>query len=125
MRQRYAPGPLAHRLGRAGLDSLELGMELPMQTKRLLKELERGNIEIRAKPIGMEPILERLEQLINRLVLALIASAFIIALAVLLQVYHPPGWQAFVGSLLGVAFVLAAVLGIYLAWTIASPRHKS
>ena len=46
---------------------------------------------VSARPEKFEPLMRRFEQLANRIVLGIIAAAFIAGLAVLLAIYHPPG----------------------------------
>jgi hypothetical protein len=53
-----------------------------------------------------------------RIVLGILAAAFIAGLATLLSVYRPSGWENWVGVMFAVGFFLALVLGIYLAWSI-------
>ena len=49
--------------------------------------------------------------------LGILAAAFVIALAVLLSAYHVRS-DAQIGAVLVIGFVLASVLGIYVAWSI-------
>ena len=116
--RQYSPLAWARRLGPASLDAARLGTELPVQLRRLLGELERGDLQVGMRPEGFEPLVRRIEHLGNRLVLAIIATGFIIGLAVLMATYHPPGWEQWVGDVFAVGFVLAGALGTYLAWSI-------
>lgn len=116
--RQYSPRRWASRLGRAGIDAGELGIALPRQLRRLLGELERGELMVGTRLEGVELMLDRLERLANRLVLAVIAAAFVVGLAVLMAVYRPPGWDRWAGPLFAVGFAIAATLGAYLAWTI-------
>ena len=118
MLRQYAPGAWLRQLGPAGLDAARLAAELPPQIRRLLGELERGDLEVGMRPEGFDPVLRRIERLGNRLALAIITTGFIIGLAVLMATYHPPGWQQWGGILFTVGFVLAGALGTYLAWSI-------
>jgi ubiquinone biosynthesis protein len=70
------------------------------------------------RPVGFEPLLRRFEQLVNRLVLGILAAAFIVGLAALHSVYHPPGWDQWAGSVFAIGLVVAGTLGAYLAWSI-------
>jgi ubiquinone biosynthesis protein len=88
---------------------------------RILADLERGNLAVSVRPAGVEPALRRSEQLVNRLVLGMLAAAFIIGLAYLMSAYHPFGKGPWLGVVFAFGFVVAAVLGLYLAWTI----HRS
>ncbi len=118
MLRQYSPLRWAHRLGTASLEAAELGVVLPRQFRRLLRELEQGELQLGMRPEGFEPLVRRFERLANRLVLGMLASAFIVGLAVLMAAFHPPGTEGLVGPAFGVGFALAAVLGTYLAWTI-------
>jgi ubiquinone biosynthesis protein len=95
-----------------------LGVELPQQIRRMISEIERGGLEVGMRPEGFEPVLRSLTRLANRIVLGVIAAAFINGLAVLLSVYQPPGWSRWAGIAFAFGFIVAALLGLYLAWTI-------
>jgi ubiquinone biosynthesis protein len=118
MLRQYSPMLWARRFGHAGLEAARLGTELPLQLRCLLGELEHGGLEVGMRPEGFEPIVRRFEQLANRLVLGIIAAAFINGLAVLTSVYQPPGWERWAGAAFTLGFVLAGALGAYLAWSI-------
>jgi ubiquinone biosynthesis protein len=117
MRQ-FSPARWARRLGRSSLDAAQLGVELPRHLRRLLGGLERGNLEVSVRPTGLEPLLERAERLANRIVLGVIVAAFINGLAILLSVYRPLGWGGWVGGFFAIGFLVAVVVGAYLAWSI-------
>lgn len=70
------------------------------------------------RPEGFEPALRRFELLANRLVLGVIAAAFIVGLAVLMAAYNPPGWERWMGPFFAFGFVAAGALGLYLVWSI-------
>jgi ubiquinone biosynthesis protein len=87
--------------------------------------LERGNIEVGVKADSLKPIINDVKQLVNRIVLGIIAAAFIIGVAILLVVYNTVIGLWWVGALFNIGFVLSFVLGIYLAFTIITLREKS
>ncbi len=122
--RRYAPRRLARRFGQAGLDAAEVAADLPWHIRRLLADVERGGIEFAIRPAHFEPVLGQLERLVNRLVLGILAAAFIVGLAVLLAVYRPPGGSGWVGAFFAVGFAFALALGAYLAWSIIRPQRK-
>ena len=78
-------------------------------------EAERGNLEVGVRPEGFEPLVRRLERVGNRIVLGLLAGSFIVGLATLMSVYHPPGWDQWVAGVFALGFVLAVALGVYVA----------
>lgn len=123
--QQLVPSRVARQLSQASMGMVQLGAALPQQMRRIVGDLERGNLTVRLSPEDFEPLMRRFEQLANRIVLGIIAAAFITGLAVLLAVYHPPGIAQWAGLLFAVGFVAATSLGVYLAWTILrSARHE-
>lgn len=116
--RRFLPGYWAPRLGGAAGDAARLGLTLPRRVDHLLGALERGDLEIGMRPMGFDAIVGRFERLANRIVLGVIAAAFINGLAMLMSIYHPPGWEAWAPVAFLVGFVFAAGLGVYLAWSI-------
>jgi ubiquinone biosynthesis protein len=106
------------RVGQAAMDSLELGLELPRRMTRLLELLERGQMEIN---INMQPIrafMAQMQKMTNRLALAMILSAVIIALALILVIYHPATWQSVGNLIFGLAFISSLAFGAWLMWSI-------
>jgi ubiquinone biosynthesis protein len=118
MLRQYSPFFWAQRLRQAGLDMAAAGVEFPQQLRRLIGELERGGLQIGMRPEGFERVLNRFERLGNRIVLGIIAAAFVNGLALLMSVYRPEGWEGWVGVIFGVGISVALLLGIYLAWSI-------
>ena len=118
MLRQYSPARLLRRLGRSGLEAARLGEELPEQLRRILADLERGSFAIGVRPEGFEPLLRRAERLTNRLVLGIIAAAFVNGLAMLMAVYHPTGDERWLAAFFAIGFIVAAVLGLYLARSI-------
>ena len=70
------------------------------------------------RPVGFAPLLRRMEQLVNRIILGILAAALIIGLAVLRAVYQPPGGEQWAGGFFAGGFLLAGTLGAYLARSI-------
>jgi ubiquinone biosynthesis protein len=116
--RQFAPDRWGRRLGLAGLDAARLGTELPGEARRLIAALQRGTLEVGVRPEHFEPLVGRLERLAHRLVLGILAAAFVNGLAVLLAAHRPGEPAAWLGPLLGFGFALAAGLGAYLAWVI-------
>lgn len=117
MARHFSPLGWGRAVGQAGIDLARFGIELPQQLRRLLSSLQRGDIEIAIRPTGFEPLLRRLERIANRLVLGIIAAAFVIALAVLLSAYQVHS-NPQTGAILLAGFALASLLGVYVAWSI-------
>jgi ubiquinone biosynthesis protein len=118
LRRQLSPGFWLGRLSRSSVDAAYLGTELPRHLRRILGDLERGGLVVGMRPEGVEPLLRRVERLGNRIVLGIIAAAFVNGLAVLASVYHPPGWDQWAGGFFALGFLIAGLLGGYLAWSI-------
>jgi ubiquinone biosynthesis protein len=119
----YSPRRWLGKLRRAGSDLAWLGTEAPHQLRRMLGQLERGGFEVGMKPESLDPLISRLERLANRIVLGILAAAFIVGLSSLLSVYRPAGWQNWAGAMFAIGFIFAIVLGVYLAWSILRSRR--
>ncbi len=111
-------------LSRAGVDTVRLGIELPQQIRRLMSDLERGNMQVGVNTETLKPIINDVKQMVNRVVLGIIAASFIVGVAILLTVYNKVIGLWWVGALFIIGFVLSFVLGIYLAITIITTRKR-
>lgn len=120
----YTPGYWWRNASQAGLDTVRLGVELPQQLRRLMVDLERGNIEVGVNPDSLAPIINDVKQLIHRIVLGIIAAAFIIAVSTLLPAYRQVIGIVGIGVFFIIGLVLAFVLGVYLATAMLRSRKK-
>jgi ubiquinone biosynthesis protein len=62
-------------------DLASFGAGLPERVTRLMKSVERGDIEVRTNVSGIEVHLEHIERIINRAVIGMIIAALVIGLA--------------------------------------------
>lgn len=109
-----SPKALALRLGQAVGEAAELGLDLPHRVSRLLGQLERGDLEFKVSHEGVPELTRQLQRMTNRLALSILLAATIIALGLGMVVYHPPGWEQYVGWLFGLAFVFTLGFGAWL-----------
>lgn len=123
--QEYSPLLWARRLGAASVDAARLGVDLPQQLKWILNDLERGAVEVAARPVGLEPYLYRIERLANRVVIGILTAAFVIGVALLLSTDRPRGLGAWAGIFIALGLVSAVALGVYLLWqALRSERRR-
>jgi hypothetical protein len=80
------------RLLASSSDAVQLATELPQQLRRLLREGEAGNLQLRITSGNLQALGVRVERTGNRIAVALIAAAAIEAGATLLaaQRRRPP-----------------------------------
>ena len=120
--RQYSPLRWVSGFGRASLELARVMTELPQHVRRIVTEAENGNLQIGMRPEGFDSVINRLEKIANRIVLGVIAAAFINGLAVLVSVYRPPGWERWGWVVFAFGFLCALVLGVYLAWSILKPK---
>ena len=122
--RKYSPDRWLKQAVRAGLDFARFGAEMPQQLRRIVSAAEVGNLQIGMRPEGFDPVVDRLDKIANRIVLGVIAAAFINGLAVLVSVYRPPGWEHWAWLVFAFGLLCAMVLGVYLSFSVLrSLRH--
>jgi len=121
--RQYSPVRWVRSFGHSSLELARFAVEMPQHLRRIVSAAESGNLQIGMRPEGFDPVIDRLEKIANRIVLGVIAAAFINGLAVLVSVYRPPGWERWGWAVFAFGFVCALLLGAYLAWNILRPRH--
>ncbi len=125
MRREFSPREWLKNMTIFGLDSLQMGMELPQQLHRILGDIERGGVEVNVQPESFESYLARLEVLANRIILGILVSAFTIGMALLVAAYHPEGFGGFSLLLFLLVLVLSGSFGTYLLALIILSRRRS
>lgn len=110
---RLSPENVAAGLRDAALDVLYLVEEGPASLRRLAGKLERDEFVVRAK-LEDRGLREDLESIAASLRLSGLVIAAVLALSLLMVVYHPPGWERWAGWVFGGLLIAALVLGAYL-----------
>ena len=90
IKKRYSFTAALRRLPSATAELASLAGGLPQRLDRMMKTVERGEIQVSADVSGLEKHIHHLEQLVNRTVICIIGAALILGLALF-----------FVGSRLG------------------------
>jgi ubiquinone biosynthesis protein len=116
--EQRSPEEILPRVGQAAIDSLELGLELPRRMARLLELLERGQMEVNINMKPLRDFMAQMQKMTNRLALSMLLAAAIIALALILVVYHPATWQSVGEVVFGLAFISSLGFGAWLMWSI-------
>jgi len=92
--------------------------DIPSVGKSILRSFQRGEFPL-AFSMGLnKETLNRLDRITTRLSLSLLATAFILGLAILLPVAQASKVAA---VLVSIGFAVALVLGLWLAWSILRP----
>ncbi len=121
LRTLYSPKALLARGTRATVDAASLAFEAPGQLRRILRQVEYGDFEVRLRRDEINLALDGFAAVMNRLAASIVGAAIFIAVAVLLQVYHPPGWRLVAAA----ALVVGPVIGVLVwSWAIFSSRRR-
>lgn len=127
----YLPDVVRHQFGEltgsmsllhTGLEVTEVTMDLPRKISILLDKINADNrIRIQFEHVALEQAIEPFGKWINRIVLAIVFAALALSSAIIIAADAGPHWLGHpVLGLLG--FVLAVMLGAYLAITILRTR---
>ncbi|MBN1435511.1 MAG: hypothetical protein JW936_00425 [Sedimentisphaerales bacterium] len=121
--QSYSPRQLANRAQRVAEDVAQLAQETPEHLLEIMRKLRNGRINLDLHHRGLEHPLARLNQMLDKVVLGLVIAALIIAAAILGHAKIGPTYLGYpiIG---GVAFVIAAVSGLWLVFDILRSRKK-
>jgi ubiquinone biosynthesis protein len=124
-RQLWLPTSWGPGLLRAGLDWKDLAAELPRQSIRLLDQLDRGDFTVQARLPQLEPTINRVERIVDRVIYAIILSALLIGLAFLVpRLDFTWPWRLITWIIMG-GFLLLLFLVARLAWSyIRSARRR-
>jgi ubiquinone biosynthesis protein len=93
--ERYSPAAIAGRVADTASEAATLVTQLPGQLRRVRRQVEHSDFEVRLRRDEIEMALDRISAIVNRLGAAIIGAAIAIAVALVLQIYRPPGWQVF------------------------------
>ena len=113
-RLRHGPGRVLRRLGRHAWRNVEIGFEMPERLARLVGRAERGQIDLHVRHDGLEPTVREFRSMLNRLAIAVLLAATIVALGLMLAIGRPSGWPHLASTMLSIAFPLTLALGAWL-----------
>lgn len=100
------------RLRDSALDAAQLSIELPRRIDRVLGEIERGNLRVWTRVEDVEPLINRVEHMVERANATMLAAACIVALTIVLQIYRPQGWQQWIGVVVWIALVATVAAAV-------------
>jgi ubiquinone biosynthesis protein len=104
----------AQRLGRAAVEAVELSADLPRRAERMLGRLERGDVEFNMRTDGLESLSNQLQRMTNRLAIAVVLAASVVALGIALGVRRLPGLERYLDWLFSLGFVFSLAFGLWL-----------
>ena len=118
---RFSPQAMSRNLTQSLRRIAQMGKDIPESLTRLLRRAGQGEFRIAVHPTGFDPIIKRFEEATNRVAFALVVSAFVIGLSVLLsRTELPPGfvWIA------RLAWAAAVGVGSWFFISVFAARHR-
>jgi len=116
MMERFTPQRMANRARKESLRLGAMALELPYQIHDVLEEFRDGQIEIGFVHKGLDDLLNRMDVVFNRLVIAMIVAGGLIGSS-LIGIFAKAGPHVLginVISIIG--FALSGLLGVWLLW---------
>jgi ubiquinone biosynthesis protein len=107
-----------HRIVEGTQELTDLGFDMPKYARRLLGQLDRGEISVIAHHEGFEEAMKELQKASSRVSMSILTAALIIGLGLLMLIYHPPGWEKYGGWFFGLLFAAVVFVGLGLLWKI-------
>jgi ubiquinone biosynthesis protein len=89
---RMSPQALTRTFSQSLRRIVRMGQEIPESLTRLLRRAGQGEFRVAVHPTGFDPIIKRFEEATNRLAFALVVSAFVVGLSMLLAKTDLPTW---------------------------------
>jgi ubiquinone biosynthesis protein len=83
-RKSHSPLAVARGLPSMITEMANLGIGLPQRLNRLMRSLERGEIQVQTDVSGLEVHMEHLERIVNRIVIGVVAAAVILGVTIVL-----------------------------------------
>lgn len=105
-------------LGRSMVEASELAVGLPRRTARMLGRLERGEFELNIRHERLEEVTREFQGMTNRLSMALIVAASVVALSVGMGVRDGGEIREYLRWLFVFGFVFTLFFGLWLVITI-------
>jgi ubiquinone biosynthesis protein len=120
LRDRLSPRRLARDAYFSASEFALLARDLPTEIREIIEQIKLGEIKIEFEHMGLEPVLQKSDQVSNRIALAIVLAALTVGSALIVLSKTPPMWKGV--PLVGViGFIGAGVMGFWLIISIL--RH--
>ena len=111
MLDRFKPGRLAARVRTEARSLGRVLVDTPHQLSDILEEFRDGEVEIGVRTEALDVISQRLDPVVNRVVVAIVAAAGVVGSSILASF-----GDGFLHVVAGLGFGLSLVLGFWLVW---------
>jgi ubiquinone biosynthesis protein len=114
----YSPAHVGRRLRQGTIDLATLGLNLPQRVNGLLRQVERGDIEVSVNVKDLNMAIVEMHRMVNRLAITVIIAAMIVSLAIVFQVYRAETFEGLIRAAVGFGFAIALIGGVWLIFSI-------
>lgn len=121
---RFNPKRMLNDMYLASLEYETLFREFPTDAKSIVNQLKRGDLSVNTEHKGLEPLIERLDRMIYRVVAAIVLAALLVSSSLIVHSDTPPQWNGI--PIIGIfGFIVAGVMGFGLILSIfIKGRHN-
>ncbi|MFN2236077.1 MAG: ABC1 kinase family protein [Anaerolineales bacterium] len=123
-RQLWMPSTWGSSLLRIGADWTDFVSGFPRQSTHILKQLERGDLEVRIRVPELEQTNRNLNRIVNRLIYGILVAAMTVALALLIPSLDLTWPWSLITWIIFLGFLGMSFLGIRLIWSIWRSNRK-
>jgi ubiquinone biosynthesis protein len=124
-RQLWMPSTWGSSLLRIGADWTDFLSGFPRQSTHILKQLERGDLEVRIRVPELEQTNRNLNRIINRLIYGILVAAMIVALALLIPRLDFTWPWGVITWVIILVFLGMSFLGVQLIWSIWRSNRRN
>ena len=119
------PSTWGSSLLRIGADWTDFVSGFPRQSTHILKQLERGDLELRIRVPELEQTNRNLNRIINRLIYGILVAAMLVALALLIPNMDLSWPWSFITWVIILGFLGMSFLGVQLIWSIWRSNRRN
>jgi ubiquinone biosynthesis protein len=121
---RHSPRELGEKVASGLIELTELGLTFPRHLKRLMAQIERGELGTQVEIKGLDKLVSEMQVMVNRLAMSILVGALIVGLSQFMHMVSPDGIvQRYAGQFFGLSFVAATVLGFWLLLNLVRARR--
>jgi ubiquinone biosynthesis protein len=114
--ERFTPRRIATRASKESMRLGQMALDLPYQLHDILEEVRDGQIEVGFVHKGLDDLLNRMDVVFNRLVIAMVVAGGLIGSS-LIGIFATGGPQLLGINIISiVGFVFSGMLGLWLLW---------
>jgi ubiquinone biosynthesis protein len=113
---KFHPLKEARELGTAAIEFLDLLKDLPYELRSAIRRIREGRVRLEIEQVGQEATRKTVNRVTNRLAIAMIIAALLVASSLLVASKLPPLISSV--SIIGISgFAIAAILGSFLVFS--------